>query len=94
MRVGIGADHAGFDLKEILARTLAEGGIAVTDFGTHSDKPVDYPDYAAAVGRAHHQIARGDEEFAITYLPRGETVPAWQWQRVADVPENACQRRG
>lgn len=52
MRVGIGADHAGFDLKEILARTLAEGGIAVTDFGTHSDKPVDYPDYAAAVGRA------------------------------------------
>ncbi len=52
MRVGIGADHAGFALKETLARTLAERGVAVTDFGTHSEEPVDYPDYAAAVGRA------------------------------------------
>ena len=52
MRVGIGADHAGFELKEMLATHLAELGHAVSDFGTHSADPVDYPDYAAAVGRA------------------------------------------
>ncbi len=52
MRIGIGADHAGYALKETLARMLAEKGVAVTDFGTHTEESVDYPDYAAAVGRA------------------------------------------
>ena len=52
MRVGIGADHAGFAMKETLARMLAEQGVAVTDFGTHSDDSVDYPDFATSVGRA------------------------------------------
>lgn len=52
MRVGIGADHAGYALKETLARMLAEKRVAVTDFGTHTEESVDYPDYAAAVGRA------------------------------------------
>ena len=52
MRVAVGADHAGFQLKEDLAKLLAEQGYAVLDMGTHSELPVDYPDYAAAVGRA------------------------------------------
>lgn len=52
MRIGIGADHAGFSLKEHLAAHLAEAGHAVTDFGTHSTDPVDYPDLAAAVAGA------------------------------------------
>lgn len=52
MRVAIASDHAGFELKEHLARAVADAGHAVTDLGTHSDDPVDYPDYAAAVGRA------------------------------------------
>jgi len=52
VRVGMGADHAGFAMKETLARALAEQGIAVTDFGTHNEDPVDYPDYSAAVARA------------------------------------------
>ena len=52
MRVAIGADHAGFQLKENLAKLLAEQGYAILDMGTHSEAPVDYPDYAAAVGRA------------------------------------------
>ena len=52
MRVGIGSDHAGFEMKEMLASLLAEQGHAVSDFGTHSADPVDYPDFAAAVGRA------------------------------------------
>ena len=52
MRVAIGADHAGFKLKEDLAKLLATQGYAILDMGTHSEAPVDYPDYAAAVGRA------------------------------------------
>jgi RpiB/LacA/LacB family sugar-phosphate isomerase len=52
VRVGIGADHAGYRLKETIGRILAEEGHAVTDFGTHSEDSVDYPDFAAMVGRA------------------------------------------
>ena len=52
MRIAIGADHAGYELKDHLAKLLAEGGHAVTDFGTHSRESVDYPDFAAAVGNA------------------------------------------
>jgi RpiB/LacA/LacB family sugar-phosphate isomerase len=52
MQVVIGADHAGFALKEHLARIIAAAGHAVTDLGTHSTEPADYPDYAAAVGGA------------------------------------------
>jgi RpiB/LacA/LacB family sugar-phosphate isomerase len=52
VRVAIGADHAGFELKEQLKERLAGRGVAVIDLGTTSTDPVDYPDYAAAVGRA------------------------------------------
>ena len=52
MRIALGADHAGFHMKEHLASWLAEAGHAVYDLGTHSPEPVDYPDYAAAVGHA------------------------------------------
>ncbi len=52
MRVAIGADHGGFDLKGGLANALTEDGHEVIDVGTHSADPVDYPDYARAVGRA------------------------------------------
>lgn len=52
MRIAIAADHAGYELKVRLARSIADAGNAVTDLGTHSEDPVDYPDYAAAVGRA------------------------------------------
>lgn len=52
MRVALGSDHAGFDLKEELKLRLAKDGYAVIDLGTDSTEPVDYPDFAAAVGRA------------------------------------------
>lgn len=52
MRIAIGADHAGYELKDHLSKMLAKGGHAVTDFGTHSTESVDYPDFAAAVGKA------------------------------------------
>jgi transaldolase/glucose-6-phosphate isomerase len=50
MRVAIGCDHAGFDLKETLKASLIEEHHEILDVGTHSKDPVDYPDYAEAVG--------------------------------------------
>jgi ribose 5-phosphate isomerase B len=52
MRVALGSDHAGFHLKGEIARHLADRGYVVIDLGTHSEEPVDYPDFAAAVARA------------------------------------------
>ena len=52
MRIAIGADHAGFRLKEHLKTTLAQLGHQVHDHGTTSEESVDYPHICAAVGRA------------------------------------------
>lgn len=52
MRVAIGADHAGYLLKEHLKQTLHRLGHEVTDFGTISEESVDYPPICMAVGRA------------------------------------------
>jgi ribose 5-phosphate isomerase B len=52
VRVAIGADHAGFLLKEHLKRTLARLGHTVDDLGTDSEESVDYPPICFAVGRA------------------------------------------
>lgn len=52
MRIAIGADHAGFELKEFLRSRLSGGVHAVEDVGTHGREPVDYPDIAVAVGAA------------------------------------------
>ncbi len=51
-RIAIGADHAGYDLKQHLIPLLFEQGHDVTDLGTHSTDSVDYPPICAAVGRA------------------------------------------
>jgi ribose 5-phosphate isomerase B len=50
MRVAVAADHAGFDMKEWLLAALAEDGHTFLDLGTNSREPVDYPDYARAIG--------------------------------------------
>ena len=52
MRIAIGADHAGFELKEELKDLIAGSGHSVIDLGTDSTESVDYPDYSAAVARA------------------------------------------
>lgn len=52
MRIIIGSDHAGFPLKEDVAAFLRQRGHTVTDVGTDSETPVDYPDYAWRVARA------------------------------------------
>jgi ribose 5-phosphate isomerase B len=63
MRVAVGSDHAGFDLKEILKAELAAGGHQVTDLGTYDGTTsVDYPDFGAAVGRA---VAEGQADLGV-----------------------------
>jgi ribose 5-phosphate isomerase B len=52
MRIVLGADHRGYELKDALVESLREGGHEVTDTGTHGPEPVDYPDIALAVGEA------------------------------------------
>ena len=52
MKITIGSDHAGFDLKEALKPFLVELGHQVVDVGTHSTDSVDYPDIARAVAVA------------------------------------------
>ncbi len=51
-KIIIGADHAGFPLKEAIKPLLAGMGIEVTDAGTDCDRSVDYPDFAACVAKA------------------------------------------
>ena len=52
MRIALAADHAGFELKEKMEAYLKEEGFEVMDLGTHSEEPVDYPDFALAIGEA------------------------------------------
>lgn len=68
MRIAIGADHAGFELKQDIAGHLAAAGHEVIDLGTDSVLPVDYPDLSAAVART---VARGDAERGIIVCGSG-----------------------
>ena len=69
MRMAVGSDHAGFDLKADLARHLAEAGHEVVDFGTDSAAvSVDYPIYGIAVARA---VAEGSAELGVCVCGTG-----------------------
>ena len=59
MKIAIGSDHAGFRYKEKIRAMLEELGHSVTDFGTHSEDPVDYPIFIAPVASA---VARQEFE--------------------------------
>ncbi|MDA0815457.1 MAG: ribose 5-phosphate isomerase B [Chloroflexi bacterium] len=68
MRVAIGSDHAGFELKEILRAELAELGDDVVDYGTDSVESCDYPDIALPLARA---VAAGEHDFGIMICSNG-----------------------
>lgn len=68
MHIAIGADHAGYALKESLAAHLRDSGHQLLDLGTHSADRVDYPDYGAAVGRA---VADGTVELGVCICGSG-----------------------
>jgi len=62
MRIGIGSDHAGFEYKGAICKFLKELGHQVTDFGTNSNQPVDYPLFIRPVAEA---VAQGQCERGI-----------------------------
>ncbi|MBV9951023.1 MAG: ribose 5-phosphate isomerase B [Acidimicrobiia bacterium] len=75
MRVAIGSDHAGYDLKSHLVATLERLGHEVADLGTHSTEPVDYPPVCAAVGRAVVE-GRADRGIVLGGSGQGEQMSA------------------
>ncbi len=68
MKIAIGADHAGFELKEKIRQRLLGQGIEVADEGTHSVDSVDYPDFARKVGEA---VARQRADYGILVCGSG-----------------------
>jgi ribose 5-phosphate isomerase B len=68
MKVAVGSDHGGFQLKKILVPFLKEKGHEVLDVGTYSPEASDYPDAARAVSEA---ILRGDAERGILVCGSG-----------------------
>src|SRR6478672_4851988 len=75
MRVAIGADHAGFLLKEHFKQTLARLGHTVEDHGTTSEASVDYPPICIAVGRAVAE-GRADRGIVLGGSGQGEQIAA------------------
>jgi ribose 5-phosphate isomerase B len=75
MRIAIGADHAGFALKQRMIAALRELGHDVDDHGTHDEQPIDYPPICAAVARA---VAAGaaDRGIVIGGSGQGEQISA------------------
>ncbi len=68
MEIGIGSDHAGYELKEYIKDYLKEEGIEYVDYGTNTIDSVDYTDYAKKVAEA---VATGEVEKAIVICGTG-----------------------
>lgn len=67
-RVALGADHAGYKVKERIKEFLQKAHYEVIDFGTHSEESVDYPDYSVPAGRA---VAAAEADRAILVCGTG-----------------------
>lgn len=68
MKIAIGTDHAGVEMKNGLIEMMRAEGHEVTDHGTFTSDSVDYPDYAAAVGRS---VADGDADRGVLICGTG-----------------------
>jgi ribose 5-phosphate isomerase B len=86
VRIAIGADHAGFLLKEHLKETLTRLGHAVEDHGTDSDASVDYPPICFSVGRAVAE-GRADRGIVLGGSGQGEQIAA---NKIAGVRAALC----
>jgi len=67
-KIAFGCDHAGFAFKEALKTTAFECGMETIDFGTNSNDPVDYPDFARAVA---HALIAGEVEKGVLVCGTG-----------------------
>lgn len=86
MRIAIGADHAGFLLKEYLKQTLQRLGHTIDDHGTDGETPVDYPPICLGVA---HEVAAGraDRGIVVGGSGQGEQIAA---NKVAGVRAALC----
>lgn len=64
IKISLGSDHAGFELKEAVKNNLQNQGYEVIDFGTTSTDPVDYPDF---IRPAAECVAAGDAQLGIVF---------------------------
>jgi ribose 5-phosphate isomerase B len=71
VKIAIGADHAGYRLKQAVAEHLRASGHEVADFGTNSEESVDYPEYAEATARA---VANGEADRGVLVCGSGAGV--------------------
>lgn len=69
MRIALGSDHAGFELKAHLTEYLAGRGYEIVDLGTDSTESVDYPEFCANVGRA---VVAGDADWGVVLGGSGQ----------------------
>lgn len=68
MRISLGADHGGRQLKDVLKEMLTEMNVEVDDVGCHDDQSVDYPDYAKPVAE---RVAAGESDLGILVCGTG-----------------------
>ena len=69
--IGIAADHAGYEMKEILKRELAAAAYEVRDFGTHSSESMDYPDVAHPLASA---VENGEVSLGVAICGSGNGI--------------------
>ena len=86
MKIAIGSDHAGLNLKRAIKELLTERGISFQDFGTDTPESVDYPDFAFKVAEA---VTRGDADLGI--FPCGSGLgPAIAANKVPGIRAVTC----
>jgi ribose 5-phosphate isomerase B len=71
MKVALGADHKGYELKEKIKQYLLTLGHQVSDFGTNSAESVDYPDFGFKVAES---VAKGEADFGIAICWTGNGI--------------------
>ena len=71
MRVALGSDHGGYELKEAIRKHLEAQGLEVQDLGTHSTDSVDYPKYGFSVGSA---IIKEEADLGIAICGTGQGI--------------------
>jgi ribose 5-phosphate isomerase B len=86
LKIAIGTDHAGYELKEVLKAQLIEKGHEVDDFGTDSPESVDYPDF---IRPAAESVAAGENDIGIVLggSDNGEAIVA---NKVAGIRCGLC----
>ncbi len=70
-KIAIGADHAGFEYKDLIKNYLLEKGYKVVDFGTNSENSVDYPDFAHPVA---HSVETAENEVGLLFCGSAQGV--------------------